>query len=89
MREILIKRGGFTQPGCSFFGDLVNESYEGGRGRGGVCFLLKSEIRRVTGRARRVVDSFLSRRFLSVFTRGEGGALGTFALLNSLQSITR
>lgn len=41
MREILIKRGGFTRPGCSFFGDPLDESYEGGRRRRGVCFLLK------------------------------------------------
>lgn len=43
----------------------------------------------MTGRTRRDVESFLSCRFLSVFTRGEGGASGRFALLNSLQSITR
>lgn len=46
MREILIKRGGFTRPGCSFFGDPVNESYEGGSRRRGVCFLLKPEIKK-------------------------------------------
>lgn len=37
MREILIKRGGFTRPGCSFFGDPVNESCEGGGGGGALA----------------------------------------------------
>lgn len=47
VREILIKGGGFSRPGCSFFGDPVNESYEGGRRRRrGVCFLPKPEIRK-------------------------------------------
>lgn len=46
VREILIKRRGFTRPGCSFFGDPVNESYEGGRRRRAECFLLKPEIRK-------------------------------------------
>lgn len=31
VREILIRTGGFAEPGCSF-GDLVNESYEQGNG---------------------------------------------------------
>jgi len=51
VREILIKRGGFTRPGCSFSGTPVNESYEGGRRRRrrrrrAVHVLLKPEIKK-------------------------------------------
>lgn len=85
VREILIKGGGFNQPGCSFFGDPVNESYEGReRGGGGEkCFLLKLEIRESDR------PNAPRCRFLPVFTGGEGGASGAVALLNSLRSITR
>lgn len=46
MREILIKRRGFTRPGRGFFGDPVNESYEEGEVEEvevevEECFLLK------------------------------------------------
>ena len=81
VREILIKKGGFTRPGCSFFGDLVNESYEEREEE--ECVFCR-RLKRVTGWA-----STPWCRFLSVFRRGEGGASGTFALLNSLRSITR
>lgn len=46
MREILIKRRGFSRPGCSFFGDPVNEAHEGGRLKRAECFPPKPEIRK-------------------------------------------
>lgn len=56
MREILIKKGGFTRPGCSFFGDPVNESYEERKEEEECVFCRR--LKRVTGRASgRDVDS--------------------------------
>ena len=59
-----------------------------GAGGGGVCFLLKPEIRESDRPSAAPCRGFSLLSIPLRLHRGEGGASGRFALLNSLQSIT-